>query len=268
LPAAKERTVVDMTDNDNTTTPTTPAGRRVALVTGGSRGIGSAVAKRLATDGFTVVVNYAGNAAAAEETVSTITAAGGTAIAVQADVADEQQIAALFDRAEEELGGVDVVVNAAGRMALSPIVDLDLAVLDELHRTNIRGTFVVAQQAARRLRAGGTFVAFSTTVVTTQFPAYGAYAASKGAVEAMILILARELRGRDITVNAVSPGPTATELFLDGKTPEQIDALAKNPPLERLGTPEDIANVVAFLTGPDGRWVNGQVLRANGGMAR
>lgn len=257
-----------MTDNDTTTAPIASTNPRVVIVTGGSRGIGSAVAKRLAADGFAVVVNYAGNAAAAEETVAAITATDGTAIAVQADVADEHQIAALFDRTEEEFGGVDIVVNSAGRMALSPIADLDLQVLDELHRTNIRGTVVVAQQAARRLRAGGAFIGFSTTVVTTQLPTYGAYAASKGAVEAMILILARELRGRDITVNAVAPGPTVTELFLDGKTPEQIDTLAKSPPLERLGTPEDIANVVAFLAGPDGRWVNGQVLRANGGMAR
>lgn len=257
-----------MTDNDTTTTTLHgSAAPRVAIVTGGSRGIGSAVAKRLAADGLAVVVNYAGNAAAADETVAAIAAEGGTAIAVQADVADEHQVAALFDRAEQELGGVDVVVNSAGRMALSPIADLDLGVLDELHRTNIRGTFVVAQQAARRLRDGGAFVGFSTSVVVTQFPAYGAYAASKGAVEAMTLILARELRGRDITVNAVAPGPTATALFLDGKTPEQIDTLAKNPPLERLGTPEDIANVVAFLASPEGHWVNGQILRANGGMA-
>lgn len=153
-------------------------------------------------------------------------------------------------------------------MALSTIADLDLDVLDSLHRTNIRGTFVVAQQAARRLRSGGAFVGFSTSVVATQFPEYGAYAASKAAVEGITLILARELRGRDITVNTVAPGPTATALFLEGKTQEQIDALAKTPPLERLGTPEDIAGVVSFLVGPDGRWVNGQVLRANGGMAR
>ncbi|WOF21659.1 SDR family oxidoreductase [Microbacterium betulae] len=257
-----------MTDNDITTAPAGSAASRIAIVTGGSRGIGRAVSKRLAADGFAVVVNFAGNAAAADETVASISAEGGTAIAVQADVADEHQVAALFDRTEEEFGGVDVVVNSAGRMALSPIADLDLQVLDELHRTNIRGAFVVAQQAARRLHDGGSFVGFSTTVVSTQFPDYGAYAASKGAVETMILILARELRGRDITVNAVAPGPTATALFLDGKTPEQIDALAKNPPLERLGTPEDISNVVAFLAGPDGHWVNGQVLRANGGMAR
>ncbi|GHD87048.1 3-ketoacyl-ACP reductase [Streptomyces naganishii JCM 4654] len=212
------------------------------------------------------MVNYAQDAAAAEETVAEIAAEGGQAIAVRADVADEEAVAALFDRAEKEFGGVDVLVNSAGRLALSPIADLDLDVLDSLHRTNIRGTFVTAQQAARRLRPGGSYVAFSTSVVGTQFPAYGAYAASKGAVEAMTLILARELRGRDITVNAVAPGPTATDLFLEGKTDEEVARLAKVPPLERLGTPVDIAHVVAFLASAQGHWVNGQVLRANGGM--
>ncbi|SFD93251.1 3-oxoacyl-[acyl-carrier protein] reductase [Actinopolyspora alba] len=264
MPRSGGRIVGDMTDNGTTN----PAGRRVAVVTGGSRGIGSAVAKRLAADGLAVVVNYAGNSAAAADTVAAIAAGGGTAVAMRADVADEYQVSALFDRAEQEFGGIDVVVNSAGRLALSPIADLDLEVLDDLHRTNIRGTFVVAQQTARRLRGGGAFVGFSTSVVATQFPDYGAYTASKAAVEAITLILARELRGRDITVNAVAPGPTATELFLDGKSQEQIDTLAKTPPLERLGTPEDIAAVVAYLAGEDGRWINGQVLRANGGMAR
>ncbi|MFJ7115430.1 SDR family oxidoreductase [Streptomyces albogriseolus] len=244
----------------------TPAPERVAVVTGGSRGIGRAVSLQLARDGLAVVVNYTRDVVSAEETVKAITADGGRAIAVRADVADEHAVAALFDRAEREFGGVDVVVNAAGRLALSPVADLDLSALDEMHRTNIRGAFVVAQQAARRLRPGGSFLGVSTSVVGTQFPAYGAYVASKAAVESMTLILARELRGRDITVNTVAPGPTATDLFLDGKTPEEIERLAKTPPLERLGTPEDIARVAAFLTGPAGHWVNGQVLRANGGM--
>ncbi|TQJ92394.1 SDR family oxidoreductase [Streptomyces sp. SLBN-31] len=244
----------------------TPAADRVAVVTGGSRGIGRAVSRRLAQDGLAVVVNYARDDASAEETVAAITAAGGRAIAVRADVADEKEVDALFDRTQEEFGGVDVVVNSAGRMTLAPIADLDLAALDAMHRTNIRGTFVMARQAARRLRAGGSFVGFSTSVVGTQFPTYGAYAASKGAVESMTMILARELRGRDVTVNTVAPGPTATDLFLEGKAPEQIDRLAKAPPLERLGTPQDIAQVVAFLTSPAGHWVNGQILRANGGM--
>ncbi|GAA2576043.1 MULTISPECIES: SDR family oxidoreductase [Streptomyces] len=246
--------------------PEPAAGPRVAVVTGGSRGIGRAVSQKLAEDGLAVVVNYARDASAAEETVEAITAAGGRAVAVQADVAEEKEVAALFDRAEDEFGGVDVVVNSAGRMTLSTVADLDLAALDAMHRTNIRGTFVVAQQAARRLRAGGSFIGFSTSVVGAQYPTYGAYAASKGAVEAMTLILARELRGRDVTVNTVAPGPTATDLFLDGKTPEQVDRLAKTPPLERLGSPEDIAAVVAFLGSPAGHWVNGQILRANGGL--
>ncbi|CAL9636931.1 SDR family oxidoreductase [Streptomyces griseomycini] len=252
-----------MTTND---LPSAPAPERVAVVTGGSRGIGRAVSLQLARDGLAVVVNYTRDAASAEETVKTITAAGGKAMPVRADVADEHAVAALFDRAEQEFGGVDVVVNSAGRLALSPIADLDLAVLDDMHRTNIRGAFVVARQAARRLRAGGSFLGVSTSVVGSRFPAYGAYAASKAAVESITLILARELRGRDVTVNTIAPGPTATDLFLDGKTPEEIDRLAKTPPLERLGTPEDIARVAAFLTSPAGHWVNGQVLRANGGM--
>lgn len=246
--------------------PSTSSTSRVAIVTGGSRGIGRATAQRLAADGFHVVVVYSSNRAEAEAAVDAITSNGGTAIAAQADVADEQDVAALFDLAEREYGGVDVVVNAAGRMALAPIAELDLAELDALHRTNIRGTFVVAQAAARRLRDGGSVVTFSTSVIGLAFPTYGAYGASKGAVEAMTPILARELRGRDINVNAVAPGPTATDLFLDGKDQETIDRLAKQPPLERLGTPEDIAGVVAFLAGPSGHWVNGQVVRANGGI--
>ncbi|MFF4906571.1 SDR family oxidoreductase [Streptomyces sp. NPDC001260] len=240
--------------------------RRVAIVTGGSRGIGRQVARRLAADGFAVVVGYAGNKDAADEVVQAIEAAGGTAYAARADVGDEVEVAALFDLAEATYGGVDAVVHAAGRMPLSPVCELDLGELDALYRTNIRGTFVVDQQAARRLRPGGALVNFSSSVVGLAFPGYGAYAASKGAVEALTLILAREMRGRDVTVNAVAPGPTATDLFLDGKDEETVARLAAQPPLERLGTPEDIAGVVSFLVGREGRWVNGQVLRANGGI--
>ncbi|WP_406136428.1 SDR family oxidoreductase [Streptomyces sp. NBC_01089] len=240
--------------------------QRVAVVTGGSRGIGRATAILLGARGHAVAVGFSGSADAAREVAETITAAGGRAMPVQADVADENAVAAAFDAAEKEFGGVDVVVNSAGRMGLSPIADLDLGVLDDLYRTNIRGTFVVAREAARRVRDGGAVVNLSTSVLGLQFPQYGAYAASKGAVEAMTLILARELRGRDITVNAVAPGPTATELFFEGKDEATIERLAEQPPLERLGTPEDIAEVVAFLAGPAGHWVNGQVLRANGGI--
>ncbi|MFI5935117.1 SDR family oxidoreductase [Actinoplanes sp. NPDC051494] len=240
--------------------------QRVAVVTGGSRGIGRAIATKLAAQGTAVVVGYAGGAEAAAQVVGEITTAGGRAVAARADVADEHQVAAMFDTATETFGGVDVVVNSAGVMALSPIADLDLDDLDRMHRTNIRGTFVVAREAARRLRTGGAFIGVSTSIVGLQFPGYGGYAASKGAVEAMTLILARELRGRDITANTVAPGPTATDLFLDGKDQATIDHLAKQPPLERLGAPGDIAEVVAFLAGPGGRWVNGQVVRANGGI--
>ncbi|WP_405476731.1 SDR family oxidoreductase [Streptomyces canus] len=240
--------------------------QRVAIVTGGSRGIGRQIARQLAADGFAVVVGYAGNKAAAAEAVRAIEEAGGTAYAARADVADETEVAALFDQAEATYGGVDAVVHAAGRMPLSPIADLDLAELDALYRTNIRGTFVVDQQAARRLRPGGALVNLSSSVVGLAFPGYGAYAASKGAVEAVTLILARELRGRDVTVNAVAPGPTATDLFLDGKDEETVARLAAQPPLERLGTPQDMASVVSFLVSAAGHWVNGQVLRANGGI--
>jgi 3-oxoacyl-[acyl-carrier protein] reductase len=163
-------------------------------------------------------------------------------------------------------GGVDVVVNTAGIMLLSPIVQLDLADLDRMHRINIRGTFVVSQLAAKRLRPGGALINFSTSITRLQSPTYAAYAASKGAVEAMTLILARELRGRDITVNAVAPGPTATPLFLEGKPDEVVAQIAQAAPLGRLGTPADIGETVAFLAGP-ARWVNGQVIYVNGGVA-
>ena len=239
---------------------------RVAIVTGGSGGIGRVVAERLAADGMAVVVNYAGNADRAQEAVATITAAGGRAIAVPGDVADEAAMAALFDRTEQEFGGVDVVVNAAGTMVLKPLAEFDLADFDRMLRTNVRGSFVVSQQAARRVRAGGAIITFSTSVMRTALPTYAGYVATKGAVEATTLILARELRGRDITVNTVAPGPTATPLFFEGKDQAAVDRFAGMAPLERLGRPDDVAEVVSFLAGP-ARWVNGQVLYANGGLA-
>ncbi|MCX5374761.1 SDR family oxidoreductase [Streptomyces sp. NBC_00015] len=240
---------------------------RVAVVTGGSGGIGGAVARRLAADGMSVAVHYAGGAAAAETVVASIAPAGGTAVALRGDVAEPDDMARLFDAAEERFGGVDVVVNTAGIMLLAPLADMELDAFDRMHRVNVRGTFVVSQLAARRLRPGGTLINFSTSVTRLQQPGYGGYVATKGAVEAMTLILARELRGRDVTVNAVAPGPTATPLFVEGKSEELIARIAAAAPLERLGTPEDIAEAVAFLTGPGGRWVNGQVLFSNGGIA-
>jgi 3-oxoacyl-[acyl-carrier protein] reductase len=239
---------------------------RVAIVTGGSRGIGRETAARLGREGYAVSVVYAGNQAEAEEAVKEVEQAGGRAIAVQADVADEVAVAALFDKTEEAFGGVDVLVHAAGIMPLSPLAELDLDVFDRLVRTNLRGTFVVDQQAVRRLRSGGAIINISSSLTKLARPGYSAYAATKGGVEAITLILARELRGRDITVNAVAPGPTATALFFEGKSQELIDRIAAEPPLERLGQPQDIAEIIAFLAGP-GRWVNGQVIYANGGSA-
>ena len=239
---------------------------RVAVVTGGTRGIGRAIVERLAADGFAVVFGYAGRTDLAEELVAQLRSEGSQSLAVQGDIADESAVAALFDAAEAEFGGVDVAVNVAGRMPVKPVVDFGLDELDDLYRINVRATFAVSQQAARRLRPGGALINISSSVVKLAFPGYGAYAATKGAVEALTLILARELRGRDVTVNVVAPGPTVTDLFLEGKDEETIARLAAQPPLERLGRPEDSAQVVAFLAGPQGHWVNGQVVRANGGI--
>jgi 3-oxoacyl-[acyl-carrier protein] reductase len=238
---------------------------RVAIVTGGSGGIGRPTAERLARDGMAVVITYAGNKQPADEAVAGIVAGGGAAAAVRADVANEDDVAELFDTTERLYGGVDVVAHTAGIMLLAPLTELDLDALDRMHRTNIRGTFVVNREAARRVRPGGAIINFSSSVTKLALPTYTAYAASKGAVDAMTLTLAKELRGRDITVNAVAPGPTATSLFLDGKSPETVEHLARMAPLERLGIPEDVAEVVAFLAGP-ARWVNGQILYANGGI--
>jgi len=242
----------------------TPA--RVAIVTGGSRGIGRSVAAHLAGDGYSVVVAYASNQGEADAAVAEAEARGAKAIAVAADIADEQAAARLFDRAEETFGGIDVVVNAAGVMSLAPLADFDLAVLDRMLRTNIRGTFVVDQQAARRVRPAGAIINFSSSVLGRVLPTYTGYAASKAAVEAMTFILAHELRGRDVTVNAVAPGPTATDMFLEGKDQQLLDRLANAVPLERLGLPGDIAPLVAFLASPAGHWINGQTVRVNGGI--
>lgn len=238
-----------------------------AIVTGASGGIGRAVARRLARDGFAVIVGYAGSASKAEETVAEIEAAGGRATAVQGDVANSSDVERLFKAASDTFGEVDVVVNCAGIMPLRPIEGSDTDIFDRVIATNLRGTFLVLAQAARHVRSGGRIIAFSSSVVAKAFPTYGPYIASKAGVEGLVHVLANELRGKNVTVNAVAPGPVATDLFLSGKTQAQIDQLSKVPPLERLGQPDDIANVVAFLAGPDGAWINAQVLRANGGFA-
>jgi 3-oxoacyl-[acyl-carrier protein] reductase len=239
---------------------------KVAIVTGASRGIGAAVAERLAADGFAVVINYSGDAKPAAELARKIEGEGGRALAAKADVSDAGAVRGLFDAAETGFGGVDVLVNNAGIMMLSKIADTDDAAWDRQMNVNLKGTFHALREAARRLRNGGRIVNFSTSVVGTKLETYGAYAATKAAVETLTAILAKELRGRSITVNAIAPGPTATDLFTRGKSQEVIDRFAKMAPLERLGTPQDIAAAVAFLVGPDGGWINGQVLRANGGL--
>jgi 3-oxoacyl-[acyl-carrier protein] reductase len=239
---------------------------KVAIVTGASRGIGAAVAERLASDGFAVIINYSSDARSAETLERKIKDNGGRALAAKADVSNPNAVRDMFDAAERAFGGVDVLINNAGIMKLARIADSDDALFDQQIAINLKGSFIAMREAAKRLRDGGRIVNFSTSVVGTRLETYGVYAATKSAVETMTAILSKELRGRNITVNAVAPGPVATELFLSGKSPELIDRLAKMNPMERLGTPEDIASAVAFLVGPDGGWINGQVLRANGGM--
>jgi 3-oxoacyl-[acyl-carrier protein] reductase len=240
---------------------------KTAIITGASGGIGRAVALRLARDGFGVVVNYAGNTAKAEGVVNEIKSAGGQAIAVQADVANATDVERLFKKTLDTFGRIDVVVNSAGIMPLGRIADGDIEVFDKVVATNLRGAFLVLRQAAQHVVEGGRIIALSSSVLAKSFPTYGPYIASKGGVEGLVHVLNNELRGRKVTVNAVAPGPVATELFLKDKTQAQIEQFIKLAPLERLGQPEDIANVVSFLAGPDGAWVNGQVLRANGGFA-
>jgi 3-oxoacyl-[acyl-carrier protein] reductase len=240
---------------------------KTAIITGASGGIGRAVALRLAKDGFAVVVNYAGNVAKANEVVAEIKADDRRAIAVQADVANAAEVERLFKKTLDTFGAIDVVVNCAGIMPLSPISKGDVEVFDRVINTNLRGTFLVLAQAAQHVSTGGRIIAFSSSVLAKSFPTYGAYIASKAGVEGLVHVLSNELRGRNVTVNAVAPGPVATELFLKDKTQAQIEQFIKLSPLERLGQPDDVANVVSFLAGPDGAWVNGQILRANGGFA-
>jgi len=238
---------------------------KTAVVTGASGGIGRAVALRLARDGFAVVVNYAGNAAKAEGVVNEIKSSDGHAIAVQADVANADDVERLFKKTLDTFNRIDVVVNSAGIMPLGRIADGDIETFDKVIATNLRGAFLVLRQAAQHVVEGGRISALSSSVLAKSFPTYGPYIASKAGVEGLVHVLNNELRGRKVTVNAV--GPVATDLFLKDKTQAQIEQFIKLAPLERLGQPEDIANVVSFLAGPDGGWVNGQVLRANGGFA-
>ncbi|ABE46646.1 glucose 1-dehydrogenase [Polaromonas sp. JS666] len=241
---------------------------QTAIVTGASRGIGAAIAQRLAKEGYAVVVNYAGKADEAQAVVQSITSAGGQAVAVQADVSSSAAVKALFDETIQAFGRVDVLINNAGIMppTLPQLADTDDDTFDRLFAVNVKGTFNTLREAGARLQHGGRIVNFSTSVIGLALPGYAVYGATKSAVETFTNIMAKELRGKNIRVNAIAPGPTATALFLDGKTPETIERMSKMAPLERLGTPEDIASAVAFLVSEDAGWVNGQTLRANGGV--
>ena len=240
---------------------------KAAIITGASGGIGKAIATRLAEDGFSVVLQYAGNASPVEQTIQEIQGKSGKAIGVEGDVSKADDAAKLFGRALDEFGQVDVVVHSAGIMPLSPIVQNDVELFDKVIATNLRGTFLVLAQAAKHIAEGGRIMALSSSVIAKATPNYGAYIASKAGVEGLIKVLAAEMRGRHVSVNAIAPGPVATPLFLKGKTPEQIDEISKVAPFERLGEPEDVARIVSFLAGPDGSWINAQVVRANGGFA-
>ncbi|MBR0927204.1 SDR family oxidoreductase [Bradyrhizobium sp. 62B] len=240
--------------------------QRAAVVTGGSRGIGAAIVRRLVRDGIAVAINYASGRSAADALVAEIESAGGRAIAVQADLADPATPARLFDAAERAFGGVDVLVNNAGVMELGPLAEMTDEAFTRQMSVNLDSVFRSMREAARRLRDGGRIVSFSSSVVGLYQPGYGVYAATKAAVEAMTHVLAKELGGRRITVNAVAPGPVETRLFLEGKSEQQVRAIAAMNPFGRLGQPDDIAGLVAFLAGNDSAWVNGQVIRANGGV--
>ena len=239
---------------------------RVAIITGASRGIGAVIARQLASEGFAVAINYASSAREASALVVELRQAGHKAMAVQADVANAADVARLFTETEQQLGKVDVLINNAGMLTVMPLAQHSDELYEQTFNINTKGTFNTLREAATRLNSGGRIVNFSSSTVGMNLPGYAVYIASKAAVESLTQVFAKELRGRQITVNAIAPGPVATQLFLQGKTEEQIQAFAKMPPLERLGQPQDIARIVSFLVSTAADWVNGQVLRANGGL--
>jgi 3-oxoacyl-[acyl-carrier protein] reductase len=240
---------------------------KLALVTGGSRGIGRAIVKRLAADGAAVVFSFLRDQTAAEEVMAAVQAAGGNAYAVQGDLGRLAEVRRLFDQAERHLGGLDILVNNASVVVTVSIAEATEQAYDRVMAVNSRGTFFALQQAARRLRDGGRIVNLSTVNTVLPAPGVAIYAASKAAVEQFTRVAARELAGRGITVNTVSPGATDTAMFRGANPPDAPERAAAMTPLGRLGQPADVADVVAFLVGPDARWLTGQNLRASGGLA-
>ena len=240
---------------------------KMALVTGASRGIGRAIAQKLAEEGATVAVNFHSRADAAAEVVAEIAEAGGQAVALQADLSRPEQIDELFTDTLEQLGRLDILVNNAGMAIFKPAAQFSEEDFDQLFALNVKGVFFACQQAARKLADGGRIINISSTVTRIMLPHYGLYGASKAALEALTRSLAKELGARDITVNCLSPGPTDTELFRHGKSADQIAQLAAMAAFGRLGTPEDIAGAVALLASPEAGWISGQTICANGGFA-
>ncbi len=240
---------------------------KVALVTGASKGIGAVTALELAKNGAAVIVNYNGSYEAAQRVVADIKTAGGKAIALQADVSKEDEVARLFDEGIATMGKIDILVNNAGLMMTKPIGQVSGDEFDKLISTNVKGVFNTLHQAASKLADGGSVINLSSTVTRTMFPGYGTYCATKGAVEQLTRIFAKEVGSRGINVNAVAPGPTETELFLNGKTQEDIDRLANSNAFGRLGQPEDIARVIVTLACDDSKWISAQIIGANGAMA-
>jgi len=240
---------------------------RVAVITGASRGIGAAIAQRLAHDGYAVAINYSSRDDEAQALVADLTQSGASAIAVKADVSQADDVRALFTTVEQKLGKIDVLVNNAGILKTMPLAEHSDELFTRTFAINTQGVFNTLREGATRMNNGGRVINLSTSALAMSLPGYAIYNGSKAAVEAFTRVFAKELRGRRITVNAVAPGPVATDLFREGKTEAQIETFAKMPPLERLGEPEDIASVVAFLCSEGSGWINGQVLRANGGIA-
>lgn len=244
----------------------TTANGKVAVVTGSSRGIGAAIVRRLARDGYKVTINYVGSKDQAMAVLEDIQRESGEGITHQADVSDPRAVIGLFEATEKAFGGVDVVVSNAGIMRLAPFAKMPDEDFDRMMNVNVRGSFYVLREAARRVRDGGRIITLSSSITQLRSPTYGPYAASKAAQELYANILAKELEGRMISVNAIAPGVVNTPLFTEGKTQQQIQGFEQRTPHKRLGEPEDIANVVSILCSSDGAWINGQVIFANGGI--